>query len=370
MRFAHFGFGLACVCMACSQVTANGGGNSGQPSSDQGGKTSPGATSTVAIATSSNSVQACSTTPSIVASNVDAFAAGGGSLGFIQGTTVAVLRAADTTPKHFTMPVPARYVSGIDVDNQFVSYGFLPTDPTASAILTSVDYVHGTAVDLVQTEVIIDVVAASHHVFFESSGPDFAAPVPLTNASADGTSSSVLSDITQSAGPLLRNADSIAWVDQNGFSTMPSDGSAAPVSHGDLGQLPVALGDGFALISSSSSLSSITLDTHATTQLATLLPAKYPAEGAPSPMGVGHAAIGASNTYWSECWGNGGAGKDGSALTNWVVRSVPNRGGDARIVDSFTWSAGAATTGTCPQLAADGGAIYWTHEGALMRMCE
>ena len=360
MRAVHLGFAFAIVCVACGQTSGHGGGLSSTSNE-------------VALAASPNSVAMCSTTPSIVASQVDSFAAGNGTLAMIEGTTVSVLRASDVTPTHFTMPVAARAFSGLDVDDQFVSYGILSKELglQLGAYVTSVDYRHGTFTNLLQTEVVLGVVAASHHVFFESSGPDFNAPVPLTNASSDGTSSSVLTELAGGAGPMLRNHDSLAWLgDQNVLWTMPSDGSAAPTSHGVLAQMPRALGDGFVLGASSSSLVSITLDTHATTPLATLLTPNYPAQGAESPVGVANAAIGASNIYWSECWANGGSSSGSSSLTNWVLRSVPIGGGTPRVIDSFTWSAGSAVPGTCPQVAADGGAVYWTREGSLMRMCE
>lgn len=40
------------------------------------------------------------------------------------------------------------------------------------------------------------------------------------------------------------------------------------------------------------------------------------------------------------------------------------------ITTGATWTPQSTTTGTTPGLAADGTAVYWTHEGALMRLCE
>jgi hypothetical protein len=57
-------------------------------------------------------------------------------------------------------------------------------------------------------------------------------------------------------------------------------------------------------------------------------------------------------------------------LDSSIRRSVDPAGGAGQTVDSFTWSAGAATNASGPRIATDGATTYWTHEGDLMTVCQ
>jgi hypothetical protein len=53
--------------------------------------------------------------------------------------------------------------------------------------------------------------------------------------------------------------------------------------------------------------------------------------------------------------------------------AVAPTGGTPETIDSFSWTGWMPISpgfDACPQVIADGVAVYWTHGGALMRLCE
>jgi hypothetical protein len=160
------------------------------------------------------------------------------------------------------------------------------------------------------------------------------------------------------------------WTDASSrVWTLPL-GAGAPVMHPAVTTRPAAFDGASIYLALTDRLATVPLEGGAETTIAMALPASYPAQGSESPPGPSTATIGPKRIYWTECWGNGGSGPNGSSLMNWVLRAIPVGGTTAETIDSFTWSPSSPTTGTCPTLGTDGVAVYWTHEGSLMRVCE
>lgn len=321
-------------------------------------------------------VAPCSSTATPVTTNVNLIAAGGGTLAYASGGALFVLPATQRSPVRLELGrAHSQQPQVLAVDGGLVAYSTWPTtgapnDP-ATQVVTVVDSTTGATTTFGPTASISDVALAGAHVFWWTSDATWV-DWTLWNAPSDGSAAPLALVQTQDGGGLFPDGEGIAWVESDVLWTL-SDATGAPTKDLAVPSVASLSLDGSNVYEGlADRVVAQPLGGGPSTPIATMLPPNYPSTGAASPAGLAQVAVGPHGLYWAECWGNGGAAPDGSgaALVNYVVRTVPRTGGAPRVVDSFTWSPQSATFGTCPIVAADGAAVYFTHEGTLMRMCD
>jgi hypothetical protein len=325
----------------------------------------PSSTTTNAITIEpSSDVAQCSSTPTTVTSGVTTFAASSGTVAYmLHDGTMSVLPATSKTPLHLVPPPTFRAIATLAVDDQFVFYTQSPTDGVQPMSGVSVDYLHGTWKTVVSDKLVEGTVLASHQAYVLASDSS-AGPLALEGVAVDGSSQPLV--VAPQPATFLRDGAGVAWLDDHSMLWTLIDGvTTKHDTKVDLAPLAIDGSTLYARGRNGDAIVSMPIDgDRRTTTLAQLLPANYPTQGAESPSGVDGFAVGTKRIFWVECWANA------DIAANWVVRAQPIGGGAVETVDSFTSSSQSATHGTCPQLAADGVAVYWSHEGDLMRMCE
>jgi hypothetical protein len=311
-------------------------------------------------------VPACTQVATLVKAGVTSFVGGGGTLAYELDGGIWVLPASSQTATRVMSSANIRY---LDVAGDYL---LLTTD---DPVTESVNITTGATAQLGSAAWASGPAACLGHAFVWSSSANWETSY-LWAGPVDGSAPMTLLLTESWSAPVQCDGASAAWVDGAGaLWTMPAAG-------GTMTQHPVTIGNGssFALNGDTLyyavmgppgadnfrpfTLVSESIDGGPTTTIATSLPENYPGSGTQDngPFGP---VVGPKHLFWTEFWGNGGD----PTLINWVLRETAP-GETPRTIDSFTWTAQSATTGTQPGLAADGTAVYWTHEGALMRLCE
>jgi hypothetical protein len=307
----------------------------------------------------------CATSAAPIVQGVSTFATGGGKLAYVKEGKVYVLPALEGSPVQVGSVAPYQFA----VDDAYV----LLELGTKNQKLVSVDLATGATVTLSQAYWIGAPTLIAHQAFWWTT--DDTSTWTLWSARADGRASATRITTQAIDTNLYVHDDTLSWQDDaHALWTMPA-GGGAPTAQARLTEwAPMAFDDTtlyygrrgtpapgnrftpFSIVSEPLAGGDITT-------IAESLPANYPSRGT-EWNGTTSPILGQKRLFWAEGWAN-------AELTNWSLRAAP-RGGEAtpQVVDSYQRTAGAATPGTLPKLAADGVAVYWTHEGTLMRLCE
>jgi hypothetical protein len=318
---------------------------------------------------STESVPICAPQQSVVATNVGQFVGGGGSLAYWHAGGVWVLPANSQTSIELSAGPPFSF----GVDDAFL---LVATNANGATTLTTIEIATLQQRTLAKAYWIYGGLCAHYAFWWETPS---SINWTLRTAPADGSAPPVTVTTDPSGGGLFCDGAQMSWVDSsNTLWTMPASGGA-PTSHGTVPGVrwtltndtlygPV-MGTTDANHFTPFSIVSKPLDSATITTLATSLPPNYPAVSGSPGNGPSAVVRASKRVFWSEMWGEGGAGPNGS-IVNWQLRAVLPTGGTVDTIDSFTWTAQSATTGTSPVVASDGVAVYWTSEGNLMRLCD
>jgi hypothetical protein len=315
------------------------------------------------------SVVPCSAQPTAVTTGVGQFTGGGGSLAYEHDGGVWVLPATSSVA---TEIMPDETPASFSVDDEFL----LVVEGATNQTLLSVNLATGAQWALTQSYWIYGALCA-HYAFWwaTTSGESWT----LNVSPADGSVKSTALATQSSDSELVCDGTSMSWTDDsNRVWTMPVGGSptggvtlapdaawTAQSSTLYFAQMGMQGADDFTPFT----IVTEPLAGGAITTLATSLPPNYPSPAGSPGNGPTSIVPGPKRVFWAEWWGEGGVGPTGS-LINWQLRAVAPAGGTPATIEAFTYGPDSATTGTAPELARDGVAVYWTSEGTLMRLCE